>query len=126
MAMKSLLAVALLLSLIGCTHQYPPADTPISTFRAVGQEPGWLLEIHRDQTLRFLYNYGENEVLAPVTSFSQSGVQYNYLSQSDAGVINIEIVLGACYDSMSGEAFTATAVIRFNKLVYKGCANPVQ
>ncbi|HEX7072166.1 MAG TPA: hypothetical protein VF190_15240, partial [Rhodothermales bacterium] len=35
-------------------------------FRAVGQEPGWLLEIADGDSLRFLYDYGTSEVAAAV------------------------------------------------------------
>ena len=123
--MKQTLAIMLLLSVIGCSTQQPTSDAHISAFRAVGQEPGWLLEIYRDHTLRFLYNYGEEEILAPITAFGQSGVQYTYQSHSDAGVFNIEIALGTCYDTMSGEAYTALVILRFNEQTYDGCANPM-
>src|SRR5688572_25726156 len=35
-------------------------------FRAVGQEPGWLLEIDNERSMRLAYDYAEREATVPV------------------------------------------------------------
>lgn len=35
-------------------------------FRAVGNEPGWLIEIREDEKVRFVNDYGNLEVKAPI------------------------------------------------------------
>ena len=42
------------------------AQEPDVLFRAVGNEPGWTLEIVPDQWMHFTYSYGEAEVFTPV------------------------------------------------------------
>ncbi len=50
----------------------PPADGPWNRarregidFRAIGQEPGWHLEIRETERIRFVYEYGDREIVAP-------------------------------------------------------------
>src|SRR5688500_19395613 len=78
--------LALLITVSGCSAE-PPAErpernelTPPSTerrdpwreaaergidFRAIGQEPGWYLEVDDGRSMRLVYDYGERNVITP-------------------------------------------------------------
>ncbi|SDM40708.1 Uncharacterized lipoprotein YbaY [Catalinimonas alkaloidigena] len=91
-------------------------------FRAVGQEPGWNLEI-TDDSLHFLTDYG-----ASVYHFSIQDRENN----ADAAVSRyhsaqaghrLEVVLEGlpCQDAMSGEEYNTSVTVRLDEREFKGC-----
>ena len=92
-------------------------------FRAVGQEPGWQLEIRQGAEMRFTYDYGKNSAVtsaARVKVNSSTGTR-TYHAVAEANDLRVEIVPVACADSMSGRPFAATVTVTLNGRSFRGC-----
>lgn len=92
-------------------------------FRAVGNEPGWSLEI-RDQTKLFLVtNYGserrEFDLPEPAVNIVSRTTRYDVVQDGEKAAL---IISGdSCRDSMSGETFESTVEVVFNGETLRGC-----
>lgn len=89
-------------------------------FRAVGQEPGWLVEIGRGEApaLHAELDHGQRRVDVARATVQGSG----YSGRTADGVdVQLEIERRGCSDAMSGEAFPATATLTVGGTVYRGC-----
>lgn len=106
-----------------------PASTPWEVsrllgydFRAVGQEPGWVVEVDLDRRMHVLAEYGavefftrEPEMQAPAPGTT------TYLADSPEGVVVLEVRSEPCQDIMSGEAFPKSVTLRLGGEEYEGC-----
>ena len=90
-------------------------------FRAVGNEPGWHLEIHLGDRMVFVGDYGELqlEVAAPVEEVL-GGVRI-VSGADDSNELRVEIVQGACVDTMADESYPSQVVIQVDGRTYQGC-----
>jgi uncharacterized membrane protein len=96
-------------------------------FRAVGQEPGWLVEVYDDR-LRFLWAYGQHEVTVPragADSAAEAG-RTVYRGTTDRGPLRIVAEERRCTDVMSGEGFSHTVTVTFDGRTYAGCGRPLR
>lgn len=91
------------------------------SFRAVGQEPGWLLEISDGQGILLVTNYGENTLEFGYTmpTVVQGEGHSEYLL--DGGNTVITIYDKPCSDTMSGEAFQKTVTVDHRESRLSGC-----
>lgn len=92
-------------------------------FRAVGQEPGWQLEIRQGAEMRFTYDYGKDSAVTPASSVkldSNTGTR-TYHAVAEANDLRVEIVPVQCSDSMSGRPFPATVTVTLNGRSFRGC-----
>lgn len=91
------------------------------SFRAIGQEPGWLLEITDGVEILLVTDYGENrKAYAYVTPrVNEETRRTRYSPKEDDTVI--EIHDEPCMDSMSGEPFFASVKITTPQRTLKGC-----
>ena len=92
-------------------------------FRAVGQEPGWQLEIRNGSEMRLTYDYGKGTAVTPAPRTqldAQTGTRTLH-AQTEANDLRVEIVPVACNDSMSGKAFAATVTVTLNGRTFRGC-----
>jgi putative lipoprotein len=96
-------------------------------FRAIGQEPGWVLDLDEDRRLRFIGDYGERRVLArapdPVRDPSSGMVTYAARTGSDTLVVAVREV--PCEDVMSGEAYSHQVTVRVGSRQFDGCGRPL-
>ena len=94
-------------------------------FRAVGQEPGWFLEIDKENQIRLVYDYAEHELVAPVPAPTPKGtsIVYDTSVKSQHLVIVIEDV--PCTDAMSGEAFPHSVSITIDARTLHGCGRDI-
>jgi putative lipoprotein len=98
-------------------------------FRAVGNEPGWHLEIRDDlearagKRIRFVYDYGQQDAVlqAPEPTVDQEARRTVYTGVNGDLSIVVEILGEACQDSMSGEQFETTVTVQFQGTTYQGC-----
>lgn len=92
-------------------------------FRAVGNEPGWHLEIRDDDSIRFVYDYGQREITtsAPKVEEDRQNRRTVYSVESDADRIEVLISGEPCSDSMSGEAFQSRVTVMLDERAYHGC-----
>ena len=92
-------------------------------FRAIGQEPGWQLEIRQGAEMRFTYDYGKGTAVTPavrVSVDSSTGTR-TYHAVAEANDLRVEIVPVTCNDAMSGRAFAATVTVTLNGRSFRGC-----
>ena len=93
------------------------------SFRAVGQEPGWILEIHRDEGFLLVTDYGQSRHSFPYTEPVSDAQAQTGRYSSESGGEAIEIVIGAgpCRDSMSGEEFSSRVEVDWRGQTLRGC-----
>ena len=92
-------------------------------FRAVGQEPGWELEIHKGAEMRLNYDYSKSAAVTPASRAqvdANSGTQ-TYHGFTKANDLRVVIVPVSCTDSMSGRVFPATVSVTLNGRTFRGC-----
>jgi heat shock protein HslJ/uncharacterized membrane protein/membrane-bound inhibitor of C-type lysozyme len=91
-------------------------------FRAVGQEPGWVVEIEPRRQILFLGDYGRTRVVtpAPEPNTAADGARI-YEVRTEAHDLVVEIRETACSDVMSGEPFTHTVTVRVDGDTLRGC-----
>jgi uncharacterized membrane protein len=136
----SLLALALCVS--GCAEPEDDAPSPDSTaaapavpsstsvwaeaqqrgvrFRAVGQEPGWLLEI-TDDSLHFAWAYGQEAITVPRQHADTTRGRAVHRADTPEGPLRIEAEATRCTDTMSGEQFSHTVTVTLDSTSYAGC-----
>ena len=92
-------------------------------FHAVGQEPGWQLEIRKGKEIRFTYDYGKGTAItpAPAAHLDTDSGRRTYHVTSAGNELEVVIVPVQCSDSMSGKPFPATVSVTLNGRAYRGC-----
>ena len=105
-----------------------PAELRGIDFRAVGNEPGWSLEIDNDGNILFINNYGEDpHVFAtPDPVINQQAGTAIYLIQDDEHTMTIVLRDQQCYDDMSGEPFDTAVTLIFDGRRFKGCGKALR
>src|SRR5690606_4276724 len=90
-----------------------------ATFRALGNEPAWNLEIFPDR-LVMVTNLGADRAELAHDGAVADGARTTYLA---AGERELTAVLErrTCTDAMSGEAFEAAATVTFGGETFRGC-----
>lgn len=91
-------------------------------FRAVGQEPGWLVEIAEGRRLHVLADYGEVEFFtsAPRVAAEPDGATV-YRANSERGEVVVSVREEACEDVMSGQRFPRSVTLALEGRVLEGC-----
>lgn len=91
-------------------------------FRALGQEPGWLVEVDRGTTpaMRVVLDHGQRELLVEHSEELPDGGGFAGATAKGEAVV-LRITRVACQDTMSGEAFEATALLHVEGMVLGGC-----
>jgi hypothetical protein len=92
-------------------------------FRAVGQEPGWLLDFRPDGTMRFEYAYGESATTAgiPRPETDPATKTRTFRTAGAAGDLVVVVEPKACADAMSGLPFETTVTVTYLGTSYRGC-----
>jgi membrane-bound inhibitor of C-type lysozyme len=92
-------------------------------FRAIGNEPGWNLEIIMRDRIVFVGNYGQNryEFITTGPSVDQQARTTVYEVQNDKHEMSVIIAGRRCRDTMSGEAFEATVTVILDGKKFQGC-----
>lgn len=90
------------------------------SFRAIGQEPGWLLEIADGKEILLTRNYGEIKTSYPYVKPQVDRESRQTLFQLDREV-KIVIEGKPCTDTMSGESFATTVTISLPDASLSGC-----
>jgi len=92
-------------------------------FRALGNEPGWTLEIEPGQRMVFLGDYGATRVTTPVPAPAMDPAtgRTTYHATTEAHDLEVLVDDEPCADDMSGELFEVTVTVRSNERTYHGC-----
>jgi putative lipoprotein len=96
-------------------------------FRAVGQEPGWHLEISYGHSIRLVYDYGERELTTdvPPPGVPQPGTT-TYRAITTSHRLDIVIEERACSDVMSGQPFPRAVTVTIDDRSLHGCGRPLE
>ena len=96
-------------------------------FRAIGNEPPWVLEIRdRNQIIlrtgyeKRLYHFAETDV----ASDRNTGIT-SYDARSGDDVLKLHLRREKCPDSMSGEVFETRVKMQLNGKILAGCGRPL-
>ncbi|NZA27356.1 hypothetical protein H0E84_13270 [Luteimonas sp. SJ-92] len=91
-------------------------------FRALGQEPGWLVEIGDGEqpNLSAQLDYGERRIELADAAPLDDGSGFHG-ETGDGTEVRLEIARESCADPMSGERFEAAARLRVGDREYHGC-----
>jgi putative lipoprotein len=95
-------------------------------FRAIGNEPGWFLEIQSGKQLLFVYGYGIQRALVPGPTEDNTDTVRMYSGMSGEHELQVEIVEQTCSDNMSGEQFPNRVVVIFDDTRYEGCGQDLE
>jgi len=90
-------------------------------FRAVGQEPGWFLEIDREKQIRLVYDYAEHELITPVPVPAMKGTSTVFDVTTESKHLLIQIDEMPCTDAMSGEVFSRAVRVTVDARTLRGC-----
>ena len=91
------------------------------TFRAIGQEPGWLVEVVPARWIRVLADYGQVQHLFPPSAPVASGEAERYEATLGEHRFSMVVVRRACEDGMSGERSPFTVEIVLDGESFRGC-----
>ncbi len=95
-------------------------------FRAIGQEPGWMLDIYQRDQIKLIWDYGENSTTFPLAAANtaREGVT-SYATQADGRTLAVTIQRTPCQDAMSGETYPATVEVVIDGRALNGCGMSV-
>ncbi|MGB5451498.1 MAG: hypothetical protein WBN00_05345, partial [Sedimenticolaceae bacterium] len=90
-----------------------------AAFRAVGNEPGWSLEIIAGDRIVLTTDYGASRVELPFTEPYVD--QINRRTRWDLGELIVDVMGRPCRDSMSGELFDNEVSVQWQGQTLRGC-----
>ena len=92
-------------------------------FRAVGNEPGWYLEIRNQETILFVGDYGTvlYEFATPEPMIDRQERRTTYQTKADGKNLTIIIEGRPCRDTMSGESFDTSVHVALDHQRFQGC-----
>ena len=92
-------------------------------FRAVGQEPGWALDLVHGGWVRYAGDYGATQVYAPSATPVRGADPRTmvYDAEPEGRNLRVELREQPCRDAMSGESFTHAVTVRLDGRAVEGC-----
>jgi putative lipoprotein len=121
-------AAAFLLVLAGCsTTPLPePILPPGADWVAIGQEPGWRVDIRPDRGIEVIADYGDRRASLPYVHPARQPGALEFNTSAGGTDLRLRIIDTPCADGMSGRPYPATAAMELNGRSYRGCAEPVR
>lgn len=92
-------------------------------FRAVGNEPGWYVEVDGGATpaLHATLDYGDRKVEVP-HAIALDGDAFGYHgTATDGSVVVLRIRREACSDGMSDRSYNTSVTLDVGDMAYRGC-----
>jgi len=92
-------------------------------YRAVGNEPGWHLNIYPGERIVFVTDYGKSRHVFPLMEPEVDQERLVTVYETSNGEHRLRVVIegSECMDDMSGEAFSTRATVTFDGRTYRGC-----
>jgi heat shock protein HslJ len=91
-------------------------------FRAVGQEPGWSLELDQDGQVRFAGDYGRTRLAGATQEPTRDDAgAITFRAQPEGRDLTVVIRETPCRDTMSGESFSHSVTVRLDGGEMTGC-----
>lgn len=93
------------------------------SYRGVGQEPGWLVEIDPAREIRLLLDYGTIRIHTspPQREGTTPSEPVRFRASADEEEVLVTITPVRCEDTMSGEEFPTRVQLRIGESEYQGC-----
>jgi heat shock protein HslJ len=93
-------------------------------FRAVGQEPAWVVEMKLGDHITAVLDYGSTSLLLPTPKgqTAADGAE-NYDTSTDTDHLVLTIRSKACIDAMSGESHASSVELVVNDKALHGCGD---
>lgn len=93
-----------------------------AVFRAIGQEPGWHLEIHPERIV-LVYSYGEARAAVPNPGALVDPAQpiRRWRAVTEAHVLAVTVEDRPCTDVMSGDILPAAVTVELDDSRFTGC-----
>jgi putative lipoprotein len=91
------------------------------TFRAIGQEPGWVLEVRGDDHLELMTNYGDDVYESGTMRRKQRSDGFSLHGMTSSGEVHISVRHEECTDLMSGERFASRVTVAVAGEELHGC-----
>ncbi|MHB0776200.1 MliC family protein [Halomonas sp. WWR20] len=105
-------------------------DHPRSIFHAVGNEPGWTLDLDRDRPqMTLISDYGEqNRTLDYQLVNLNNGQQASVILRSNdaSQPITVRLQARACFDTMSGKPYPVRVTIEMGSRTLQGCGQGIE
>jgi uncharacterized membrane protein len=95
-------------------------------FRALGQEPGWIVDVHPDRWIRYLGDYGETRLAFPAAAPRRDGASITYSTEAGDHALEVVFRRTPCRDAMSGQPFDFTVSLRVDGRTLDGCGRRLQ
>ncbi len=92
-----------------------------AAFRAIGQEPGWTLEIIPGDRIVVVADYGERHVTVPDPGPATDGPRTVYHAVTGEHDVWVIITREPCRDIMSGERFDHSVTLTVDDQTWHGC-----
>ena len=100
------------------------ARTRAIDFRAVGQEPAWVVELKQGDHITAVLDYGATSLLLPTPSGKNAADgTLTYDASTDTDHLVLSIKEKTCVDAMSGESHPTTVDLTVNDKAYHGCGD---
>lgn len=92
-------------------------------FRAVGNEPGWFMEVDRgpNPTLRATLDYGERIVEVASAEVLDGDPPGYEGTAADGARIEVHVRRESCSDGMSDRSYEASVTLQVGETTYRGC-----
>lgn len=94
-------------------------------WRAVGQEPGWIVDIKADGGLEAQLDYGQRRISTPPANREGENGTTRWTAQTEAGSLDLTVTRGACSDTMSDDRYWFSATLVVDGQTLRGCAQPL-
>ncbi len=96
------------------------------TFRALGQEPGWIVNLRADGSAEVSADYGETEVAFPSSELDRGeDGRLTVSADHDGHAVEMRIDPGECFDAMSGFELPAEVHLTLDGRRLDGCGRPL-
>jgi len=90
-------------------------------FRAIGNEPGWSLEIYDDSKILFHTNHGKDTTLFTVEEKYSNITSTEYKLRSKENTFYVRIEGRKCFDTMLERSYESTVYLNFDGHELRGC-----
>lgn len=89
-------------------------------FRAVGNEPGWYMELDVGRTAKLVLDYGERALEVPAPARWRAGAANSFAHAGETPVA-VAVKPGRCNDGMSDAVYPASVELKVGGTTYRGC-----
>jgi uncharacterized membrane protein len=89
--------------------------------RAVGNEPGWYLEVDEQAMMKLVYAYGERQANMPSPTARVADGVTTYDGVSDGHVMRVVIRTETCSDGMSDLSYPLAVSVAIDDVALRGC-----